>query len=295
MAARLGSRAEDTAAWILVMDTPMQEVSAARLDRAALRMHVFSDVHLEFGNFRPKPTGANVIVAAGDTGPGLAGADWLMRTFAPTPVIYVIGNHEPYNRVLEHFENDLKRKCAGTNVMFCKHPGRRIDIGNVRFLGTTLWTDFNLYGDPQTAMKLAMAEMTDYSVIRVASLARRYSGVPLRPAHILDRHREALAWLDGELARPWPGKTVLVTHHSPTASTVEYPGDVLNTCYASRLEALLDGGQPDKPAVDLAIHGHVHMREDIVVGRTRVVVNARGYARPGLMVPEFEPQLILEI
>ena len=52
-----------------------------------------------------------------------------MRTFAPMPVIYVIGNHEPYNRVLEHFEDDLERKCAGTNVMYCRHPGRRIDIG----------------------------------------------------------------------------------------------------------------------------------------------------------------------
>ena len=264
-------------------------------DRSPLRMHVFSDIHLEFGNFRPKPTGADVVIAAGDIGPGLAGADWLMRTFAPTPVIYVIGNHEPYNRVLEHFEDDLERKCAGTNVMYCRHPGRRIDIGDVRFLGTTLWTDFALYGHPEAAMRLAEREMTDYRVIRVASPARRYSGVALRAARILERHREAVAWLEGALARPWPGKTVLVSHHSPTAATVECPGDEINVCYASRLEGLLDGGHPDKPAVDLAIHGHVHMREDIVVGRTRVVVNPRGYARPGLMVPEFEPQLLVEV
>ena len=144
-------------------------------------------------------------------------------------------------------------------------------------------------------MQLAEREMTDYGVIRVASPARRYSGVPLRAAHILDRHREAVAWLDGELATPWLGKTVLVTHHSPTAATAECPGDELNVCYASRLEGLLDGDQPDKPGVDLAIHGHVHMREDIVVGRTRVVVNARGYARPGLLVPDFDPQLVVEI
>lgn len=260
-----------------------------------LRMHVFSDIHLEFGNFRPKPTGADVVIAAGDIGPGLAGADWLMRTFAPTPAIYVIGNHEPYNRVLEHFENDMERKCTGTNVMYCRHPGRRIDIGDVRFLATTLWTDFALYDDPAAAMRLAEREMTDYAVIRVASLARRYSGIPLRAAHILDRHREAVTWLSGELAKPWLGKTVLVTHHSPTAATVECPGDDLNVCYASRLECLLDGNHADKPAVDLAIHGHVHMREDIPVGRTRVVVNARGYARPGLLVPDFDPQLVVEI
>lgn len=264
-------------------------------DRVPLRMHVFSDIHLEFGNFRPKPMGADVIIAAGDIGPGLAAADWLMRTFATTPVIYVIGNHEPYRRVLEDFEDDLERKCAGTNVMYCRQPGRRIDIGDVRFLATTLWTDFALYGDPQMAMRLAQQEMTDYGVIRVSSSARRYSGVPLRPTHILERHRKAVTWLGSELAKPWPGKTVLVTHHSPTAATVEYPGDALNVCYASRLEGLLHGAHPDKPAVDLAIHGHVHMREDIVVGRTRVVVNARGYARPGLMVPEFEPQLVVEI
>ena len=39
-------------------------------DRSTLRMHVLSDIHLEFGNFRPKPTGADVVIAAGDIDQG---------------------------------------------------------------------------------------------------------------------------------------------------------------------------------------------------------------------------------
>ena len=260
-----------------------------------LRLHIFSDIHLEFGNSPVRPVEADLVIAAGDIGPGLAGAQWLMRTFTQ-PVVYVIGNHEPYNRVLEDFEDALEKKCAGSNVLYCRHPGRRIDMGDVRILGTTLWSDYQLWGDAESAMRLAQREMTDYFRIRVRSSARRFSGVPLRPSYLLERHRSERAWLERELAEPWLGRTVVVTHHSMTPATLEYQGtDPLDPCYASNLEAILDVDSTERPAVDLAVHGHVHVRRDLVVRRTRVVVNARGYARLNYLVEEFDPALIVEI
>jgi predicted phosphodiesterase len=260
-----------------------------------VRLHAFSDIHLEFGNSPVRKTDADVVVAAGDIGAGLQGAQWLMRTFDPTPVIYVIGNHEPYGRLLEDFEDRLDQKCASSNVIVCRHPGHRIEIGDVRFLGTTLWTDYDLQGDSIFAMGYARRRMSDYGRIRVASTARRYSGVPLTPEHVLERHRAARKWLEDELGKPWSGKTVLVTHHAPTAATLEYPRDALSPCYASNLEDTLDGTNPVRPAVDLAIHGHTHVRADVMARRTRVIVNARGYARYHELVKDFDPQLVVEL
>lgn len=55
----------------------------------------------------------------------------------------------------------------------------------------------------------------------------------------------------------------------------------------------MDGRDPEHPAVDIATHGHLHVRADFLVRRTRVIVNARGYARRGYLAPD--PRLIVEI
>ena len=52
------------------------------------------------------------------------------------------------------------------------------------FIGCTLWTDFELFGDPEYAMKVAAETMNDYRKIRF----RRYQ-LRLRPAHTLAKHR----------------------------------------------------------------------------------------------------------
>ena len=61
-----------------------------------MKLHIISDIHLEFSTFEPPKTNADVIVLAGDVGKVGNGIHWARRTFPDKPIIYVIGNHEFY-------------------------------------------------------------------------------------------------------------------------------------------------------------------------------------------------------
>ena len=61
-----------------------------------LRIHLLSDLHLEFAPFVPQVSSADVVVLAGDIGVGSQGMQWAKEVF-DIPVLYVAGNHEYQN------------------------------------------------------------------------------------------------------------------------------------------------------------------------------------------------------
>ena len=66
-----------------------------------MRLHILSDLHLEFGSAPEIPrTSANIVVLAGDIHLGREGRQWARKQFLDQPVIYVLGNHEFYRNSL---------------------------------------------------------------------------------------------------------------------------------------------------------------------------------------------------
>ena len=61
-----------------------------------MRLHILSDLHLEFEPFTPPAVEAEAVILAGDVSTGRNGLKWALKTFPHRPVIYVIGNHEFY-------------------------------------------------------------------------------------------------------------------------------------------------------------------------------------------------------
>ena len=61
-----------------------------------MRIRVLSDLHLEDAPFDPPAAAADVVVLAGDIHNGAAGVEWAKRTFSQ-PVVFVAGNHEPFD------------------------------------------------------------------------------------------------------------------------------------------------------------------------------------------------------
>src|SRR5690606_10859034 len=90
----------------------------------------------------------------------------------------------------------------------------------------------------------------------------------------LEEHEYSRQWLEHQLAIPYPGKTVVVTHHGPHPLSVHprYAGNPLNAAFISDLGPLLD-------KTDFWLHGHVHDSFDYLVGACRVIANPRGYVR----------------
>ena len=67
---------------------------------------------------------------------------------------------------------------------------------------------------------------------------------------------------------------MVITHYGVHRQSIHrrYAGDLVNAGFVSNFGPLLD-------KADLWIHGHAHDSFDYRVGRSRVVVNPRGYAR----------------
>jgi predicted MPP superfamily phosphohydrolase len=248
-----------------------------------VKLHVLSDIHLEFAPFEPPATDADAVLLAGDIWVGPRGVEWAVHTF-DRPVIYVLGNHEYYGG---HFKNTLtkmKRVAAGTNVHVL--DGEGVILDGVRFLAATLWTDFAITGNPVLAQVEARQSMTDYRRIRAAAYRR------LRPSDTRADHLAARTFLQAALSEPFQGTTVVVTHHGPARASIAaaYQSDRshLNASYVSDLEALLG------PPVLLWVHGPTHFSFDYRLAGTRVVCNPRGYL-PYEPNAAFDPGLVVEI
>lgn len=231
-----------------------------------MRIRVLSDLHLEDAPFDPPAAEADVVVLAGDIHNGAAGVEWAKRTFSQ-PVVFVAGNHEPFDAEFHATAAALRAAADGSNVhvLDC---GAAV-IGGVRFLGCTLWTDFELYGAAERAAAIAAMRRIAPDFRVIAFGARAFA-----PEDWLALHRAHRAWLEERLAAPFAGATVVVTHFLPHPGSIapQFAGHPLNPAFASRLEPLVA-----RPA--LWIHGHTHAASDYRVANARVVCNPRGYAR----------------
>lgn len=266
-----------------------------------MKIHVLSDLHLEVSKWQAPETDADVIVLAGDIGRHTHGLGWAAEqpAFAGKLVIYIPGNHEFYEAELIGLRQQLYAKAetlraAGhrIHVLDCN----TLEFAGVRFLGATLWTDYRLFGDGEAwtfAMQQARLGMTDHFAIFYADQGKR-RGRFFLPEHAYRRHMEARRWLARELAQPFAGKTVVVTHHLPSAKSVaeRFGADPLSAAFASNMEDLTAGA-------DLWIHGHTHDNFDYLLGNCRVVCNPRGYVseryeRRSTENKLFDPHFVVE-
>ncbi len=259
-----------------------------------MKLWIISDLHLEFERWLP-PLGcipdADVCVVAGDVLNGVANSvHYVAAEVAPhMPVVLVAGNHEFYgNSVLEGLE--WGRIAADKHDRVHLLENGVAVIGGVRFVGTTLWTDYALDGtapeDVAWAMALAEGQLNDHRQIAWRTLPA-YQGFP--PKRAQELHQRSRGFLERTLAEPFGGPTVVVTHHAPHPGSVNrrWKGSALNACFASDLSDLIEARRPE-----LWVHGHMHDSADYRVGETRVVCNPKGYHGEN---PTFEPGLVLEV
>lgn len=247
-----------------------------------MKLHILSDLHTEFADFVPPETDADVVILAGDIGVGLCGIKWAAEYFPSAPVIYVPGNHEYYGHDITLIEGLVAQSAANIQVL----NDDKAVIDGIRFLGSTLWTDFQLFGEGNARVSCQHATqwLTDFKVIK-------YRGCAFTPEDSVELHEASRAWLDRELGTPFDGPTVVVTHHLPASMSVarRYTNDALSPAFASRLENLIEKYHPE-----LWIHGHTHVPCDYELVDTRIVCNPRGYPQENLD-SAFDPGLVVEL
>lgn len=250
-----------------------------------MKSHILSDLHLEFSTFEPPTTDADIIILAGDIGKGVSGIDWAREAFPNKGIIYVPGNHEFYGYCRPETLAMMRDEAQKYGVDLLDED--ELVIGNVRFLGCTLWTDFLLFGEAKksTAMSDGQLCLNDFRVIREGEK------MPFTPARSIELHERSLAWIKAKLNEPFDGKTVVVTHHLPSKQSVvdRFKDSLLSACFASDLDYLFG-------KMDLWVHGHTHDNLDYEVNGTRVICNPRGYVTYNRQENfDFKPGLVIEI
>jgi hypothetical protein len=158
------------------------------------------------------------------------------------------------------------------------------EIDGTTFVAATFWTDFDLFGNSDLAMRVAGDKMNDYKKIRQDLYRRR-----LRPADTRARHFRSRALFESEMRKPRLGPLVAISHHAPYAdnstSVADHRGvfadDVLTAAYRSDLTHMMvpgaDDGRGTLTPADLWVFGHTHQSVDVKIGFTRIVSNAKCY------------------
>jgi Icc-related predicted phosphoesterase len=270
-----------------------------------MRVHVFSDLHLEFGPLTlPEAVTsgalADLVLLAGDIHVNQRAVAWAADTFKQA-VCLIGGNHEAYRNSLSvsiaasrAVAEEASRERANP-LRFLEQETfvlKAADGTPVRVVGATLWTDFRVFGEDErfNAMSLAGHSMTDFFLIRVRDDVLGETR-KLDPSDVVRINELSRRFLEGALAEPFDGLTIVMTHHAPSLRSVptERRADPVTAAYASNEEALIEQFQPA-----LWVHGHLHSSSDYRIGRTRVLCNPRGYF-PNDLNSSFDPSLTIEL
>ena len=273
-----------------------------------MKIQLLSDLHLEAHPHwvaTPAP-GTDVLVLAGDIGsyqPGslLQDDDFGLARFSPlrgwpTPVLFVPGNHEYDMLDFDAAHDRLRSTCERLGITWLErevvqwpNPGG----APVRFIGTTLWSDFdalaptqqntpapkpNPYGVAPQGLLTQQLKARD-KAFRAANYYLKKTGstrhgLPMLAETVREQALICQRWLTDALATPFDGHTVVVTHFAPSLASADpryglAPG---TAGFCNTLDHLL-------PQAQLWLHGHLHAPSQYVRAGCRVVANPLGYAR----------------
>jgi Icc-related predicted phosphoesterase len=247
-----------------------------------MKIRVLSDLHLEFGDFISVGQDVDLIILAGDIHVGEKGILWALKNF-DIPTLYILGNHEYYKHSYPKLLHKLKLISQDTNVHVLEN--KIFTMNNVSFFGTTLWSDFNLFGDPVIAGMECQQRMNDYRLIR-----RDPSYSAMRSIDTNKINSESSIWLKTSLQENLSTYKVVITHHAPSMKSIpeEFRSDLISAAYASNYDDFILEAQPD-----YWFHGHIHVPVDYTIGKTRVMANPKGY--PDQKGRGFNPDLVIEI
>lgn len=271
-----------------------------------MKIQLLSDLHLEVHpqlKIEPAP-GADLLVLAGDIGSYqqgslLAEPDFGLSRFSPrqgwpVPVVFLPGNHEYDMLDFDQAHQRLRALCEALGIVWLERESMVLD--GVRFIGTTLWSDFDALSQGRTPPEQDLTRILQQrdKAFRAANFYLRKTGGTRqgRPMLAEQVREQALCcrdWLEHALAQPFAGTTVVVTHFAPSLLSADPRyGLVPGTAgFCNALDHLL-------PAASLWLHGHLHAPVDYLHRGCRVRANPLGYARKGEQAL-FDPGLCIEV
>ena len=259
-------------------------------------IQLFSDLHLrDLDDVPPIMEGVDVVVVAGDLCPYRQGViDRMADLWNGSDIVYVAGNHEFYSHDMVEAHALLGESCRKAGIHYLHRDS--VDIDGIRFIGSTLWTDFGLYAGADesrviNAMFFAKEKINDF---RGYILHRRGNHLGwFSPWVSAELHEQEKAYIVDALAEARNDRipSVVVTHHAPSLKSVspKYKGAEINPAFASNMDDVVEQGK-----ALYWFHGHMHDSVNYRIGETMVLSNPRGY-NPKENSVGFNPRFSVEI
>ena len=279
-----------------------------------MKIQLLSDLHIETQPTwaaQPLP-GADLLVLAGDigsyqTGSQLTDPDFGLARFSPlpagagwpVPVYYLPGNHEYDMLDVDAAQRRLRACCDRLGIAWLDreihHFANASATGqDVRFVGTTLWSDFDALALHDGRASLADRLKARHKAFRAADHYLQRTGTtrhgpPWLAAGVREEALDCQRWLRAALDTPFDGQTVVITHFAPSLHSADpryglTPG---TAGFCNTLDDLL-------PRAQLWLHGHLHAPSDYRHHGCRVVANPLGYIAKG-EDKGFRPGLLIEV
>jgi Icc-related predicted phosphoesterase len=266
-----------------------------------MKLRIISDLHIDVNRRHLdlfKWDDKDVLtILAGDISGSLHGTSEFVRKHFKNAIL-VGGNHIVYNSrgwPIQRLHDAYRKEFPlDAPISFLEDDYK--EIGDIVFIGATLWTDYEYGGAMKESIEYAERCMNDFHYGRF----RRENGrvVKLNAVHCFNMFQKSL-WLIHETYKKFVGsgkKMVLIVHHAPSPQAIDarYMCSELNAAYVSNLEDYIKTYLPN---LSLIIHGHIHSRARYKIGNIPVVCNPCGYIDYGenLDEPAWDKDLIVEI
>ena len=229
-----------------------------------MKIHLCSDLHLEFGNTYFPSVEADTVIIAGDVAVKLKDIVVYLRKVAAVyeNVIYITGNHEYYGNDIAQMDYELYKEFEGTNVHFLQNE--ILDLDGITFYGGTMWTDGANNRD-----NILEECINDFRFIKDFSVKR------MRKLH--EEFKANIQDVD-----------VIISHHIPSDIfiPVKYRGSSINGAFSCT-----DMGE-FLPLPKVWCFGHTHDPIDITIEKTRFLCNPYGYPHE---YTDFDDELVFEV
>jgi len=266
-----------------------KKVRRVNLKGGDMKIHLISDLHIDFKEYIHKFPECDLVVIAGDLGENPYYLAELCKNNPDSKIIYVPGNHDFYGASFESQMmtfSSIQKDHKNLTVL----QNHYIEVNDILIFGSTLWSGLNAYGDD---LKTKLRQWYEYNI----SDCRYITGWS---SHLmLEEHRFSKSKLAEFLEQYKDKKKIVVTHFAPSLHSVHenYSGSVpFNSYWCNNFSDNFI------TQADLWCHGHVHNNFDYTIRAydseksCRVVCNPRGYITEyGEENLNFDPNLILEI
>lgn len=239
-----------------------------------MKINIISDLHVDRGIYETPFIKSDLLIIAGDIA-SVSTQEYINFVHSipqEQRTIIIMGNHEPLKYAHNKAEDKIREIIADLKHITLLENSS-IVINGIRFLGTTLWSDFMSAGKEHYHSNKEKIEKSFKFPEDHIWDENKQQKEPIMGCFSESKTKKAQKYLIEQMSSKFDGKTVVITHFPPSKKSAEtaYIGDTLSAYWINDYEYLFDY------APDIWIHGHIHESKDYTTLKgTRVLCNPRG-------------------